>query len=182
MKTRSGDNASLTVPSLSRTRSLSPDAISLVSADVGDLHELRLSRTLSNTPAPPTAGKEHSPAPARSIRGRIHAAWRRNLGLTLVLIAQFFGVLMNITTRLLEQGSETEEAMHPFQVRSSHEEETSILYVTDHLCAYVDYVDTGMSVHVVDENSRLSFWSKRRSLTPCCKRPRRFLGCFRTVL
>jgi hypothetical protein len=43
-----------------------------------------------------------SPAPQTSLKGKIHASWLRNKGLALVLIAQIFGTLMNVTTRLLE--------------------------------------------------------------------------------
>ncbi|KAG9246274.1 integral membrane protein DUF6 [Calycina marina] len=41
-----------------------------------------------------------------------HDSWHRNLGLFLVAIAQIFGVLMTVTTRLLEFEG---EGMHPFQ-------------------------------------------------------------------
>lgn len=43
-----------------------------------------------------------SPAPTGTIKGRMRAVWYKNKGLFLVLISQFFGTLMNITTRLLE--------------------------------------------------------------------------------
>lgn len=43
-----------------------------------------------------------SPAPPRTTRGKLWALWYRNKGLFLVLISQFFGTMMNITTRLLE--------------------------------------------------------------------------------
>lgn len=41
-------------------------------------------------------------APPQSTKVRIKATWYKNKGLFLVLIAQFFGTLMNITTRMLE--------------------------------------------------------------------------------
>jgi hypothetical protein len=43
-----------------------------------------------------------SPAPPRTLRGRLQTFWVKNKGLALVLIAQFFGTLMNVTTRILE--------------------------------------------------------------------------------
>jgi hypothetical protein len=44
----------------------------------------------------------HSPAPAQTLRGRLQLSWVKNKGLALVLIAQLFGTLMNVTTRMLE--------------------------------------------------------------------------------
>ena len=43
-----------------------------------------------------------SPAPPQTANGKLQALWYKNKGLFLVLISQFFGTLMNITTRLLE--------------------------------------------------------------------------------
>ncbi|KAF2101083.1 hypothetical protein NA57DRAFT_24049, partial [Rhizodiscina lignyota] len=44
------------------------------------------------------------------------AVWVRNKGLALVLIAQVFGTLMNVTTRLLEVEGNNGKGMHPFQI------------------------------------------------------------------
>lgn len=60
-----------------------------------------------------------SPAPPRTWRGRLRAFWLHNKGLALVLLAQFFGGLMNVTTRLLELNGPHGEGMHPFQVSHS---------------------------------------------------------------
>jgi hypothetical protein len=43
-----------------------------------------------------------SPTPPRTVKEKVHLFWRKNKGLLLVLISQFFGALMNVTTRLLE--------------------------------------------------------------------------------
>lgn len=43
-----------------------------------------------------------SPAPPRTAKGKLQAIWYKNKGLFLVLVSQFFGTMMNITTRLLE--------------------------------------------------------------------------------
>ena len=42
--------------------------------------------------------------------------WIRNRGSVLVVIAMFFGALMNLTTQLLENNAEHGGGMHPFQV------------------------------------------------------------------
>jgi len=42
--------------------------------------------------------------------------WDRNKGVIYVLAAQVFGVLMNLTTRLLELEGNHGAGMHPFQV------------------------------------------------------------------
>ena len=42
--------------------------------------------------------------------------FQQNKGVIYVLTAQLFGVLMNVTTRLLEIEGNHGEGMHPFQV------------------------------------------------------------------
>ena len=55
-----------------------------------------------------------SPAPAAcSWRARCNALWFANKGLVLVLVSQFFGALMNVTTRLLETSG---NPLNTFQV------------------------------------------------------------------
>lgn len=55
-----------------------------------------------------------SPAPsARSWTARCNALWVANRGPVLVMLSQFFGALMNVTTRLLET---SEEPLNTFQV------------------------------------------------------------------
>ena len=58
-----------------------------------------------------------SPAPARrGWRGTLNALWIRNKGVVLVLLAQAFGSLMNVSTRILETDGVHGKAMDPFQV------------------------------------------------------------------
>ncbi|KAL9097254.1 MAG: hypothetical protein Q9165_000681 [Trypethelium subeluteriae] len=57
-----------------------------------------------------------SPAPPRTWRERWDAFWLRNKGLVLMLFAQVFGVLMNVTTRLLEIEGNEGKGLHPFQI------------------------------------------------------------------
>lgn len=47
---------------------------------------------------------------------KLHSIWVMNYGAFLVLIAQLFGCLMNVATRLLEIPGEHGAAMHPFQI------------------------------------------------------------------
>ena len=72
--------------------------------------QLNLSpRLLSRSPAPlPTTWKE-----------RILLFWASNKGLALVILAQVFGVMMNVTTRLLEMAGTSGPGMHPFQVHTA---------------------------------------------------------------
>jgi len=44
--------------------------------------------------------------------------YERNKGVFYVLLAQVFGVLMNVTTRILEVKGNNGQGMHPFQVRT----------------------------------------------------------------
>lgn len=64
----------------------------------------------------PPAGRRYrsiSPAPLQSWRAKCSSLWIANKGLVLVLIAQLFGALMNVTTRLLETSG---EPLNTFQV------------------------------------------------------------------
>ncbi|KAF2667770.1 hypothetical protein BT63DRAFT_426616 [Microthyrium microscopicum] len=50
------------------------------------------------------------------IKSKLRSFWQRNWGLAYVFFAQFFGTLMGVTARLLEQGGPDRKGMHPFQI------------------------------------------------------------------
>jgi hypothetical protein len=56
----------------------------------------------------------HSPAPPRTFCGRLQLLWVTNKGLALVLIAQLFGTLMNVTTRVLEVEGNDGERLYSY--------------------------------------------------------------------
>jgi len=88
--------------------------ISRYSAD--NENERRTGRPISIGAGP--RGISRSPAPPRTWRGRWEGFWSKNKGLALVILSQFFGALMNVTTRLLETDGSHGKGMHPFQVRT----------------------------------------------------------------
>ena len=51
--------------------------------------------------------------------GGYQSFFQQNKGIIYVLSAQLFGVLMNVTTRLLEIEGHHGDGMHPFQVGAS---------------------------------------------------------------
>ena len=55
------------------------------------------------------------PAPSKTWKNRRDNYWAHNKGVALVLLAQFFWTLMNVTTRLLETEGHG-HGMHTFQV------------------------------------------------------------------
>ena len=58
-----------------------------------------------------------SPAPSpRTWREAFRPFWAKNKGLSLVIFAQLFGVVMNVTNKLLETSGTSGPGMHPFQV------------------------------------------------------------------
>ena len=61
-----------------------------------------------------------SPAPLvlteSTWKNKFTTTWVRNKGLALVVLAQLFGVMMNVTTRLLEMDGAHGKGMHPFQI------------------------------------------------------------------
>jgi hypothetical protein len=73
---------------------------SLISID--DSNNIRLGRNPDYDPLYHHRFVSRSPAPPRTVKGRIQASWKSNKGLALVLISQLFGTLMNVTTRMLE--------------------------------------------------------------------------------
>jgi hypothetical protein len=83
------------------TRALSPDS-DILSRD--ESSNTRLGRNLYH-PHTPSSHRyaSRSPAPPpQTIRGKLRLFWVKNKGLALVLMAQLFGTLMNVTTRILE--------------------------------------------------------------------------------
>lgn len=105
----------LNVPSgNSILRSLSPDTLSEFSFDDGEA--ARIGRPLLRRPDSIDRHQSKSPAPPLTTTNRLKAFWIRNKGLALVLLAQFFGILMNVTTRLLEVEGNDGKGMHPFQI------------------------------------------------------------------
>lgn len=60
--------------------------------------------------------RSKSPVLERSRRRRLKDFWAGNKGLMLVILAQLFGALMSVTTRLLETDGKHGRGMHPFQV------------------------------------------------------------------
>jgi len=99
---------------LSRTsRPLSPDALSNLSSD--EYEQLRPSHSLT-FPAHEDDSTSQPTESSTGLRARLSASWIRNKGLAYMLLAQVFGVLMNVTTRLLEIEGNKGEGLHPFQI------------------------------------------------------------------
>ncbi|KAF1987970.1 hypothetical protein K402DRAFT_329368 [Aulographum hederae CBS 113979] len=95
-------------------RAPSPDRVSNLSIE--DIAQIRTGRSLLVPPHGTVRVPSRSPAPPRTWRGRLNAFWVRNYGLAMVLLAQVFGTLMNVTTRLLEIEGNEGKGMHPFQI------------------------------------------------------------------
>lgn len=89
----------------------SPDP-SIISID--DLNHIRLVHTSVHVPF---HGESHAlpSAPPKTLKGKIHASWTANKGLALVLIAQMFGTLMNVATRILEMEGNNGKTFHAIQ-------------------------------------------------------------------
>jgi hypothetical protein len=73
---------------------------SLLSID--DANNIRLGRNPDYAPLHHDRYASRSPAPPRTSKEKIQIFWTSNKGLALVLLAQFFGNLMNVATRILE--------------------------------------------------------------------------------
>lgn len=97
---------------ISTRSSDNPSDSSIYSAD--NENERRTPRLLLTQPG--SQGSSRPPLPAKGLRGKVTAFWAKNKGLALVILAQFFGIMMNVTTRLLELDGGHGAALHPFQV------------------------------------------------------------------
>lgn len=102
-------NGFLSAPLSGPIRPFSPDTLSVLSAD--EFEQIRPSRRSSQVPVPP-----QSLGQPQGWRGKLQASWIRNKGLAYMLVAQIFGTLMNVTTRLLEVEGNRGKGMHPFQI------------------------------------------------------------------
>ena len=88
--------------------------VSIYSAD--NENERRTRHLLTVSPPGRLLSRSHAPLPP-SWKERMMLSWASNKGLALVVLAQLFGVMMNVTTRILEMGRSSGPGMHPFQVR-----------------------------------------------------------------
>lgn len=102
------------LPNASRRSSDTASDISIYSAD--NENERRTGRLLDVSVGSRLSSR--SPAPATATwKQETQVFWLTNKGLFLVILAQFFGVMMSVTTRLLEIDGTHGPGMHPFQVR-----------------------------------------------------------------
>ncbi|KIW05156.1 uncharacterized protein PV09_03707 [Verruconis gallopava] len=99
-------NSIARIPSPDVFSELSVDDNGLVRPGRGSIALQPLGRIASRSPAPPR-GK---------VGKKLQEFWARNKGLGLVLLAQVFGTLMNVTTRILELEGNNGKGLHPFQV------------------------------------------------------------------
>ncbi|WPH02201.1 Hypothetical protein R9X50_00505600 [Acrodontium crateriforme] len=105
-------NGFLAAPLHGPIRPLSPDTLSNYSLD--DYNQFR-----SGPPEPVNLLYRSSLSDVSSRPGwrrGLEAFWVRNKGLALMLLAQVFGTMMNVTTRLLEIEGNKGKGLHPFQI------------------------------------------------------------------
>ncbi|KAF2840825.1 hypothetical protein M501DRAFT_930558 [Patellaria atrata CBS 101060] len=126
-------------------RAPSPDTLSNLSVE--DYNALRTGRAIELLHYPDHQGQTHasrSPAPPLSLKKKIQNAWIRNKGLCLVLIAQLFGTLMNVTTRLLELEGNNGKGMHPFHILFARMSITVVLASTYMWFTKIEHFPFGM--------------------------------------
>ena len=106
--------------------------ISVLSGDDGAV------RSSSRNPQPASWFRiaSRSPAPPRTLKGRLHHFWQTNKGIVLVILAQLFGALMAATARLLETAEDNGEPMGTFQVRLSPRLKLSSTEIYHRFCSF----------------------------------------------
>ncbi|KEQ82638.1 hypothetical protein M438DRAFT_398227 [Aureobasidium pullulans EXF-150] len=94
-------------------RPLSPDTLSNLSAEEFDQLGPR-----NDEPSVWLDGGHQALKPSWTAKwqAKLRASWTRNAGLFYMLLAQVFGVMMNVTTRLLEIEGNKGKGLHPFQI------------------------------------------------------------------
>lgn len=98
------DDGFLLPPRTGYIRPLSPDSVSNFSVDDRDYLDVQLPE------------KARPTSLSGSFKGRLKAFWIRNFGVLCMVVAQLFGCMMNITTRILEVEGNKGKGIHPFQV------------------------------------------------------------------
>ncbi|KAF2127430.1 hypothetical protein P153DRAFT_368726 [Dothidotthia symphoricarpi CBS 119687] len=88
---------------------------SLISID--DSNNIRLGRDVDHLPVQDGwRHASHSPVPPRTVKDKARLFWVVNKGLVFVMIAQLFGTMMNVTTRILEVEGNDGKGYHPLQI------------------------------------------------------------------
>ena len=116
-----------------------------------------------------------SPAPSpRTWKQAFRLFWARNKGLSLVMLSQLFGVMMNVTIRLLEMSGTSGPGMHPFQVLPA----VPLIFLPEMLGAILTMIDPIRShdrhshsqrhLSMVGQSRRSSFRRARNSWTLDC--------------
>jgi drug/metabolite transporter (DMT)-like permease len=115
-KTHLESYGSFTTPLSPITRPFSPESFSNLS--INDFEQLQTSRALNtiDDDDDKDSPNDHVFIQPTSLRARIAVFWIRNKGLFLMLLAQFFGTLMNVTTRILEIEGNAGQGLHPMQI------------------------------------------------------------------
>jgi hypothetical protein len=114
--------------------------LSLYSAD--NENERRTGRLL--TPSGTYRLPSMSPGPPPTTRkGKFNVFWMKNKGLVLVMLAQLFGVMMNVATRWLEMDRGDGAGMHPFQILFARMTGTLYLSCTYQWLAKVEHAPFG---------------------------------------
>jgi hypothetical protein len=153
---------------------------SILSTD--DSNNIRFSRNPDFLPAQDT--HQHAPSAPNTLKGRMQLSWIRNKGLFLVLIAQFFGALMNVTTRLLEMEGNNGEAVYNYRHVS-----VLTIYSRQRLSPLSRSIRSHeyngsvcLAIHVVQGNRALSLRHEGSSTYPSSSRFVRLLWNFWNVL
>ena len=109
-KPSEGSNGFLSAPLSGPLRPMSPDTLSNLSID--EYEQIPPNRSTQHIP-----GTSHlSLDTPQTWKTKLFAFWTYNKGLVYMVIAQFFGTLMNVTTRLLEIEGNDGDGLHPFQI------------------------------------------------------------------
>lgn len=94
---------------------------------------------------------------------KLAALYERNKGVAYVLLAQVFGVLMNVTTRILEMEGNNGQGFHPFQVSQGQQKRCARDGTTQHwlipwadpLRPHDNHYDVVLPIYVVESDTAL---------------------------
>lgn len=160
-------------------RAASPDT-SIISIE--DANNVRLE---GNTYHSTGQYGQMSVASPSTLRGRLQWFWVKNKGLAFVLIAQFFGALMNVATRMLEMdGNDGKPWKRPSVLLSTltSPQRQRLPSLPSFVCQDEHNCPMLVHVYVAHQDRALSPGSSRSPVSACCARAHWLLWHIRNVL
>ena len=152
----------------------SSDTLSDLSTySAGDEYESRTGRLLNLSSGGPLLSRSPALSP-KTWKEAVRLFWARNKGLSLVILAQLFAVMMNVTNKVLETDGTSGPGMHPFQVlpavspSSPPDTLGATLTMIDPICPDDRHPHSQRHLSIVGQGRRSTLWFEGNPRTLAC--------------